>query len=184
MQRRANTQTVNFFLEADANGQLDLDPPYQRRSAWSDEYRRFFIDTVIRGYPVPANIVDVETQVGAPTVYHVLDGKQRLLALLAFSRDEFHLGEHLADRGLSRVYFSRLPPEMQQTFVDYELPVENLRNTTEEELQQAFDRLNRNVARLNRMELRNARFDGQFITRCGWHHGQLRLRPVWQAAQT
>src|SRR4051812_18979941 len=166
MQRRANTQTVNFFLEAAANGQLDLDPPYQRRSAWSDDYRRFFIDTILRGYPVPAIYLDVETSVGSPTVYHVLDGKQRLLALLAYSKDEFHLGDYMKDLGYSRAYFSRLPEDLRETFVSYDIPVENLTKTTEAELQEAFDRLNRNVARLNRMELRNARYSGVFITRC------------------
>ncbi|MEA2361291.1 MAG: hypothetical protein QOD71_436 [Thermoleophilaceae bacterium] len=165
MRRRPNAQTVKFFLEADANGQLDLDPPYQRRSAWSDDWRRFFVDSVLRGYPCPAIYLDVETQVGSPTIYHVLDGKQRLLALIEFARDGFHLGDYMAERGLSKVYFSQLPDDLKQAFIDYELSVENLSATSEVELQQAFDRLNRNVARLNRMELRNAALDGEFITR-------------------
>jgi hypothetical protein len=165
MDRSPNSQTVSFFLEHDANGQLDLDPPYQRRSVWSDDFRRFFIDSLLRDYPSPPIYLDVETRIGVPTVYHVLDGKQRLLALIGFSKDEFHLGDYLDDRGLSKPYFSQLPTEMQKAFVRYKLIVENLTNTTEEELKQAFDRLNRNVSRLNRQELRNAQFEGEFIDR-------------------
>jgi hypothetical protein len=165
MERRPNTQTVQWFLEQDANGQLDLNPPYQRRSAWSDDYRRFFVDSILRGYPAPAIYVDVDTRVGSPTVYHVIDGKQRLLALIGFSKDEFHLGDYMADRGLSGAYFSQLPDDLQDRFVGYELSVENLSSASEAELVEAFDRLNRNVARLNRMELRNAQLNVAFITR-------------------
>ena len=165
MERRPNTQRVDWFLELDANGQLDLEPPYQRRSVWSDDYRRFFVDSVLRDYPCPAIFLEIETHIGSPTVYHVIDGKQRLLALLEFSKDIFHLGEYMADRGLSKAYFSQLPEELRLAFVGYTLTVESLTNTTEAELKEAFDRLNRNVARLNRQELRNAQYEGVFIER-------------------
>jgi hypothetical protein len=165
MERRPNTQTVQFFLELAANDQLDLQPAYQRRSVWSDEYRRFFVDSVLRDYPCPAIYLDVETRIGSPTVYHVIDGQQRLRALIGYSRDEFHLGEHMEDLGHSGKFFSQLPPELQNQFVSYVLTIENLSGTNELELEEVFDRLNRNVARLNRQELRNARFSGEFITR-------------------
>jgi hypothetical protein len=46
MQRRPTTQDISWFLDLYKNGQLDLDPPYQRRSVWSRKHRRFFLDTI------------------------------------------------------------------------------------------------------------------------------------------
>jgi Protein of unknown function DUF262 len=175
MQRRANTQNVSWFLEVRANGQLDLDPAYQRRSVWNDNYRRFYIDTVLRDFPSPAIYLDVEIRPGSPTVYHVIDGKQRLESLLGFSTDDFHLGNFLASEGLQDAYFSQLPKHWQEKFVGYVLNVEQITDASDAELTEAFDRLNRNVARLNSQELRNARFAGRFISKAL----DLAAHPFW-----
>jgi len=167
MKRRPNTQTVQWFLEIDASGQLDLSPPYQRRSVWNPDYQQFFIDTVLRDFPAPPIYLAVETQPGAPTIYHVIDGKQRLESLLMFSRDEFHLGKYAEKLGLdpTQKYFSVLPAHLQAQLVEYTLSVENISQAQPSELEDAFDRLNRNVAKLNDQELRNAQFSGAFITK-------------------
>ena len=175
MRRRPNTESVSWFLEVYANGQLDLDPAYQRRSVWNDNYRRFYIDTVMRDFPSPSIYLDVEIQPGSPTVYHVIDGKQRLESLLGFSRDDFHLGNALAGEGLQDAYFSQLPKDWQEKFVGYVLNVEQITGASDAELTEAFDRLNRNVARLNSQELRNARFAGRFINKAL----DLAAHPFW-----
>ena len=41
--RRVTTQDISWFLDLSRNGQLNLDPPYQRRSVWSPKDRRFFL---------------------------------------------------------------------------------------------------------------------------------------------
>lgn len=165
MQRRPNTQTVQWFLETHASLQLDLDPPYQRRSVWNDAYRRFYIDTILRNYPSPAIYLQVETRPGVPTVYHVIDGKQRLETLLSFTQDEFHLGSFFNAEGYSNPYYSDLSPELQESLADYVLSVENISRTTSDEIKSAFERLNRNTAKLNNQELRKAQFEGAFITK-------------------
>jgi hypothetical protein len=53
LKRRVTTQDVSWFLDLYRNNQLILDPPYQRRSVWSPKDRRFFLDTILRGYPSP-----------------------------------------------------------------------------------------------------------------------------------
>ncbi len=42
IERRVSTQDLSWFLDLDANDQIDLNPPYQRRSVWSPKDRRFF----------------------------------------------------------------------------------------------------------------------------------------------
>jgi len=53
MKRQPTTQQITWFLDHDRNGQLDLDPPYQRNSVWTPKDRRFFLDTIFRNYPTP-----------------------------------------------------------------------------------------------------------------------------------
>ncbi|WP_158674284.1 DUF262 domain-containing protein [Pseudokineococcus lusitanus] len=167
---------MQWFLEIAASGQLDLDPAYQRRSVWNDDYRRFYIDTVLRDYPSPAIFLQVETRAGAPTVYHVIDGKQRLEALIRFSKGEFHLAAYFDDAGLSDPYYEDLRQEEQDAFADYVLSVENIDRAEDAELKVAFDRLNRNVAKLNRQELRKAQYEGAFISKMT----ELAAAPFWE----
>ena len=56
MDRRVTTQDISWFIDLDRNGQLDLDPPYQRRSMWSTRDRRFFLDTDLSGLPEPVDL--------------------------------------------------------------------------------------------------------------------------------
>ena len=52
--RQMNFQGVGWFWDLYQRELLDLDPPYQRRSVWSQPYKDYFIDTVLNGYPAPA----------------------------------------------------------------------------------------------------------------------------------
>ena len=47
MSRTLTTQDVSWFLDLKERDQLNLDPPYQRRSVWSPRDKRFFIDTIL-----------------------------------------------------------------------------------------------------------------------------------------
>lgn len=44
MGRTLTTQDISWFLDIYDKGQLDLDPPYQRRSVWSPQDRRYFTE--------------------------------------------------------------------------------------------------------------------------------------------
>jgi Protein of unknown function DUF262 len=165
MRRHLSTEEVGWFLEVHASGQLDLTPAFQRRGVWSADYRRFFIDTVLRNFPSPAIFLGLVIEPGEPTRFNVIDGKQRLTALIDFVNGEFHLGDLLRDEGFERPFWGDLPAERQDALKSYVLSVENLQDATDIELREAFDRLNRNVARLTAQELRHAVFPGVFLER-------------------
>jgi hypothetical protein len=165
MQRRPNTQNVQWFLTHFGSGQLVLDPPFQRRSVWSLDYRRSFVDTVLRDYPCPPIFLQEDTEPGRPTTWNVIDGKQRLSALIDFTNNEFHLGRYMAEEGLEDSFWSDLDTELQRSFSRYVLTVENIYETNESELREVFNRLNRNVDRLTSQELRHAQFPGVFLER-------------------
>jgi Protein of unknown function DUF262 len=160
-----NTQNVAWILTHYGAGQLQLDPPFQRRSVWNLDYQRSFIDTVLRDYPCPPIFLEEDTEPGRPTIWNVIDGKQRISALIAFSENEFHLGRYLAEDGHPDAYWDDLPMELQRRFSRYRVTVENITDTSEAELREAFNRLNRNVDRLTAQELRHAQFPGLFLDR-------------------
>lgn len=158
MERRPNTQTVQWFIEAAGQSQLRLDPPFQRRTVWSLAYRQYFIDTVLRNFPSPAIFLAWQIRPGHPTTYEVVDGKQRLSAILDFVQDEFHLGDLFENEVKRDAYWSDLGEDRQKSLVNYVMTVENLNGASATELRDAFDRLNRNVARLTPQELRHAQY--------------------------
>lgn len=165
MKRQPNHQSVQWFLEAHASGQLELDPPFQRRTVWSPAFRRFFIDTVLRDFPSPAIFIEWRIVPGESTTYNVVDGKQRLTALIDFAAGRFHLGDLFENEGYDRPFWKDLSPEMRSQIASYVLPVENITDASKTDLREAFDRLNRNVAGLKAQELRHAQYPGVFLDR-------------------
>jgi hypothetical protein len=93
-----NTLPVSDFLAWQRDGSLNLKPDFQRRSVWKPGARSYFIDTIVRGLPVPLIFVrerlDLETQ---RTIRDVVDGQQRLRTLFAFI-DEAALKDFDPDR--------------------------------------------------------------------------------------
>ncbi|WP_406383976.1 DUF262 domain-containing protein [Streptomyces sp. NBC_00117] len=168
-------QTAGWFLDLKSAGRLDLDPPYQRRSVWNLSFQQFFIDSLVRNYPAPTIFLQVDVYVDKPTIYRVIDGKQRLTALFDFKDDAFTTPDSLDDIGLGGLYYSELPKEVKLHILEYIFTVEQIKQASPGELNQAFDRLNRNVARLNKQELRHARFEGEFIRKVE----QLAEHPFW-----
>jgi len=163
--RTPNTQTASWFLDLQEAGKLDLDPPYQRRSVWNYDYKQFFIDSIVRNYPTQAIFLDMTIDPDKPAVYKVLDGKQRLSTLIEFVQDEFPAPISLNDMRVGEAYYSDFPKVLKLRVLKYQFTVETVSDATTAELNQAFDRLNRNVSRLNSQELRHAKFGGQFITK-------------------
>jgi hypothetical protein len=74
---------IGWFIDLYYNGQLDLDPPYQRRSVWTLKDRKFFLDTIFRNYPCPAVFLHKDIDgTSRKMMYHVVDGKQRIEIML------------------------------------------------------------------------------------------------------
>jgi hypothetical protein len=63
--------------------QLHLSPGFQRDSVWTTRDRSLLVDTLLRGWPLPA-IFLYRRQVNGEIVYDVLDGKQRIESILRF----------------------------------------------------------------------------------------------------
>ena len=79
--------TVGTIVDQVAQGNLDLDPDFQRRNAWRDPRRSALIESFILNFPVP-QIVLAENP-AKPKSFVVIDGKQRLMTLAGFFMDEY-----------------------------------------------------------------------------------------------
>ncbi|MEU3231370.1 DUF262 domain-containing protein [Nocardiopsis alba] len=162
LDRRQSLQTIAWFNDLNKRQLLNLDPPYQRRSVWNLAYREFFIETILLGYPAPAVFLHEEIGPDGTAVYNVVDGKQRLTAIFDFASGEFPIAEDSVLSRLQGRYFTALSDSEKKSFWTYQFLVEYMPTTDEGTLNNIFDRINRNVAKLTRQELRHAKFDGRF----------------------
>ncbi|NHF60171.1 DUF262 domain-containing protein [Flavobacteriaceae bacterium TP-CH-4] len=164
MNRRQNLQTVAWFWDLMNRELLELNPPYQRRSVWSNSYKEYFIDTVLLNYPAPAIFVYEEIHDSGLTKYSIVDGKQRLTTIFEFIQDLFPISDSATVTDLRGRYFSELDPADKNKVWAYTFSVEYLPTAEEGVINNIFDRINRNVAKLSAQELRHAKFSGEFIT--------------------
>jgi len=142
---------------------LNLDPKYQRRSVWTQEYKDNFIDTILLEYPSPSIFLYEEIDPNGRAKYNVVDGKQRLTTVFEFVDDRFPISDVAGKESLRGEYFSNLERDDKVNFWNYLFSVEYIPTNQEEIINDIFNRINRNVAKLTFQELRHARFSGEFI---------------------
>ncbi|HAM50223.1 MAG TPA: hypothetical protein DCP92_05840 [Nitrospiraceae bacterium] len=158
---------LSWFIDLYHGGQLDLTPPYQRRSVWTLKDRRFFIDTIFRKYPCPAVFLhkDLDEKSGK-MIYHVIDGKQRIETILSFIQNSFAIDPGYGDRRLDGKKWKTIESELdfKDRFLNYDLAIEYIDTNDKQFINGVFDRLNRTSRKLERQELRHARYEGWFLT--------------------
>jgi hypothetical protein len=161
-ERRQTTQSIAWFWDLYKRELLELDPPYQRRSVWSQSYKDYFIDTVLLEYPAPAVFLYEDIDEDGIAEYSVVDGKQRLSTVFGFLSNDFPVSDAASLTNLRGLSFAELPGDVKQRFYAYQFAIEFLPTTDAGTLSNIFDRINRNVARLTPQELRHAKFGGLF----------------------
>lgn len=164
MKRQPTPQHLTWFLDMYRNKQLELNPPYQRKSVWSPNDRRFFLDTIFRNYPAPPIFVHREVDDTGFTMFNVVDGKQRLETIMLFAENKISISKSYGDENLNGKKFKDLNTEYKRKFWDYVLVVDFIESIEGTNIDEVFDRVNRNSKNLQAQELRHARFDGWFVT--------------------
>jgi hypothetical protein len=143
MSRAINFQTVSWFWDLYNRKLLELDPPYQRRSVWNQDYKNYFIDTVLNGYPAPAIFIYQEITPEGVSKVSVVDGKQRLSTLFEFANNEFAVYDEATIERFRGKYFKELDTEAKQNFWKYQFAIEYLPSSDEQVIGNIFDRINR-----------------------------------------
>lgn len=164
-------QFVRWYRERS----LDLNPEFQRRSVWKPGAKAYFINTLLRGFPVPPlylrNLATNQRTLQTPK--QVVDGQQRLRTVIAFvdpkalmdfdpDVDAFTLSA-AHDEKYGGMDFGGLPKGARQQILDYQLSAHTFdADTSDAIVLQIFARMNSTGVKLNRQELRNAEYFGHF----------------------
>lgn len=161
----SRTYSINDFLEWQTNDQLELSPRYQRKAVWSEGAKSYLLDTIIRGKPIPK--VFIRQKINPRTkksVREVVDGQQRLRAILSFVKDGFVISKR-HNKQFGGLFFSQLDtvdPDIASTLLNYEISVDLLVNMNDAEVLDVFSRLNSYAVTLNEQEKLNANHFGDF----------------------
>lgn len=168
LNRESTKITISEFYERYALGKYNFDPDYQRRGdVWSDDKQSFLIDSILKNYPMPPIFLHqiIDSSTGA-TIYNVIDGKQRLSAILAFisnkieTPSDYDVGA-FGDSRLNGKKFDDLKDDLSEykmQFWRYTLSIEYIETVDDDIINNVFDRLNRNGEPLEPQELRNAKY--------------------------
>jgi len=167
---------ISDFLDWHREKKLVLSPHFQRGNVWPPAAKTYLIDTILRELPIPK--IYFRTQVDLLTrnsIREVVDGQQRLRAILEFSGDKFALSKVAGD--LQGKKYSTLEPELQAKFLSYPIAVGQLLNASDAEVFEVFARLNSYNVQLNPPEKRHARFQGDF--KWAVHEASSRWGVLW-----
>ena len=152
---------ISDFLAWHDEKKLILNPDFQRGSVWSPAARSYLIDTILRELPIPKIYLRTTVDVSTKKAFReVVDGQQRLRAIIDFANDRFSLNKR-ADEFAGKRY-SSLEPKYQEIFISYPLSVGQLLNATDDDVLEVFSRLNSYSVSLNAAEKRHARYQGEF----------------------
>lgn len=163
------TETIVSQLQ---RGNIILNPSFQRRDAWKSQQKSRFIESLILGLPIP-QIVLAETK-DRRGKFIVLDGKQRLLAILQFwglgegSKNEYALSGLEVRSDLARKKLSHIAsdPEFEDDYnslLNQPIRTVVIKNWPDVNfLHLVFLRLNTGSVKLSPQELRQALFPGPF----------------------
>lgn len=150
------------LLDWTASRHLVLTPKFQRRGVWQIAARSFFIDTLLRGMPVPPVYMRLtQSEKKDKVIREVIDGQQRISAVTAYMRDEFSLSKSLTASWRGKK-FSQLSETERDEIKNYAFNAESFQGISDAEVLEIFSRLNTHSVPLNKQELRNGKFFGHF----------------------
>nr|WP_255548021.1 DUF262 domain-containing protein [Erythrobacter ani] len=148
-------------MEWHDNKALLINREFQRGSVWSAAAKIMLIDTILRDLPVPKiymrSFIDRDSK---RTRREVVDGQQRLRAIIDFAADKITLSSRAKEFAGKK--FSTLDDEKKDRFLQYALSVDHLANADDQLVLEIFARLNSYNVKLNAPELRHAEFQGEF----------------------
>lgn len=141
---------------------LYVNKEYQRAAGlWPSYARVYFIDSILEEFPFPKlyfrEILEPKTM---KVRREIVDGQQRVTAILDFLNDKFRLSKMSTNFEGRR--FSELDEEDQGKFVSYNVEVDIIQNAERSEILEMFRRMNAYTLALNDAEKRHSIYQGPF----------------------
>ena len=176
------SQIARWYFE----NQLYVNRTYQRKLVWSLEEKKLFIDSLLSRFPTPSIILNEVFRDGKQ-YYEIIDGMQRLDAILSFLLGNFPVEYHDTLGYFDKTAIAVLQKELQDTtntdeyttlllddcldFADVEIPVV-ICNQNEHNITEIFCRINSSGKKLSLQDLRQASVINDFselVRRCATH---------------
>ena len=158
-------------------GELNLQPPYQREFVWDQKTMSKFIESLLLSIPIPTIFLAENDD----DTFEVIDGQQRLTTIVAFMKSKLSDNEIeklpeklkrlniLILNGLETLkQFNKKSYEdlieMQRKFNNVSLPVVIVKKDSTEDIKyDIFSRINSGSIKLNNQELLNVMYRGILI---------------------
>lgn len=83
------TKNIHWFKRTYDIAELQMNPPFQRNPVWLVRQKSFLIDTILNGLPIPEIYMQETVSEDGHAKYIVVDGQQRLRAVLEFLEGDF-----------------------------------------------------------------------------------------------
>jgi len=152
-------QSVDQLAEQWRQGDLVLDPLFQRREVWDDSRASRLVESAILDVPLPI-FYFAEEKDGRQ---EVIDGQQRLRAFFRYLDNEFDLRSLKTLPELKGKQYRDLDKPTQRKISKCALRTVIFKKESDEELRfEIFERLNTGAVPLNAQELRNCVYRGSY----------------------
>lgn len=171
---KAHTWAINEFSDRADRKRLNLSPSYQRGDVWPTTDSQLLIESILRGIPLPSVIMLRPDSGTTATALEVVDGKQRLTAILRF------IGKH--PRALERVRDAAQrhgKPEFLTLFADDYPKFRRLWKNLEGD--QLTSSLEREFYFPFRLRTTSPAFAGQLAELAGKYYSQIKTATVYIA---
>lgn len=138
---------------------INLNPTWQRGSAWKEPRKTLLVDSILRGMDIPKVYLRKLPANGTHS-HDAVDGQQRIRAIWEFRAGNFSLNHPdplLAIDGhpIHGLNFNQLHKSLRDQFDAFQISVAEITHSDNDEITNLFARLQLGVA-LNPAELRNA----------------------------
>ncbi|MBK7378483.1 MAG: DUF262 domain-containing protein [Ignavibacteriales bacterium] len=149
MKFRIEQWSIDELLALYENGNLNLNPPYQRNDIWPLANKKRLVDSIKNGYPLPMFFLHQKEE----TKFDIVDGQQRTRTLIGYKKDIF------PDMNKEKYSVSN-----QSVFNDFIIGVTVIYDEQNDKiLQDFYYRVNKFGTKLNRPEILRAQyFDTHF----------------------
>jgi len=161
MEWRSRAHPISDVKDWSDSNRLELQPDFQRNEVWSRSAQIMLIDTILKNIPIPK--IYIKSFIRDEKTYRVvIDGQQRLTAILAFINNKFKLKKPYLGE-FEGYKFSDLPQDKKDHIYQYNIDINEIFNPSDEEIRDLYARVNKYTVQLNKQELRRADFPGNFI---------------------
>ena len=173
-ERTVKTQSIEYDLETLVKkihkGIIKLDPDYQRRHRWDIGTSSRLIESLILNIPIPIIYLSYDIDVDVEeegSRFSVIDGQQRLSAILTFFENKFPLSDLDILTDLEGCFHKDLPPFLIRRLEERTIKCLRIDSTIDPQVKfDIFERLNSGSVKLESHELRNATHRGPFNDLC------------------